>query len=79
MRTHTTSLRMQAYVNPNFEFFASVLSFILHHKSLLSPFRMLLHFLFLCSHVYLSLYARLGFSLKVISLMLYAIHSHVHA
>ena len=70
MRTHTTGLHMQAYIcahilvsrNPNFEFSISILSFILHHMSLLSLSCILLHFLFLCSHVYLSLYARLWFS-----------------
>ena len=56
MCTHT---RAQ---NPNFEFSASVLSFILYHIFLILPSCMLLHLLFLYSHVHLSLYARLGFS-----------------
>ena len=66
MRMHTTGLRVCACIlvprNPMFVFAASVLSFILYHIFLLLPSCMVLHLLFLCSHVRLSLYARLGFS-----------------
>ena len=78
MRTHTTSMHTQAYVcacilvprNPNSSF---LLLFLLLFYIICLYFYLLvcfLSFLFLCSHVCFSLYARLGFSIKVLALML---------